>query len=427
MTLYLLFLRILIIWVGFRGDEVLLVGLAYSLTFQNIFCAFVMFGTINVISTEVSKCVSAGSVSSVPKVLQYALIFSLSYITLIFLPLTYFSEEVLQFLTDLPSEVLKITKQTNYLTFGPMMLSCTYFSISTYFQALGLGAKLGRYNMMFGIAAVFVVVTYIIITDDIYNGYVLFTWLVPALQFMSSIYLYFKILLPGGRISSLKIEFKDFFYIVSRIFGNVIVEVTESLDTELVVIFSSHWLSTPENRAFNFSFQIFFLSIFAAVPFVRLIYCAFSEFLGANQPKLARNAYMLTSFIYWITTVLLCFVFMALYPLATNFALKESIEARSYLPELLLCCLAGKFTRTHLTYTFEMMKGLDLRVTSIVMLLVKHATLAGTCWVLVEKMDMGGRGLYLGFFGCNLATDIFGTGFLVFLNWEKKLNKLRLL
>lgn len=426
-TLYPLFLRVLLLWIGFRGEEDLLLGLVYSQTFQNIFCTFIMFGTVNVISTEVSKCMSAGSTSKVPKVLQYSLMFGIVYILFVFLPVTLFCSDFLNLITKLPPHVLEITKKTNYLTFVPMVLSCTYLSISTYFQSLGLGAVLGKYNMIFGVVTLGFVVLYINLTDDIYNGYILFTWSVPVLQFFSSIFLYFKALMPDGRICSLGVEWKDLTYIISRILGNVAVEVIECFDTELVVILSSLWLSEAESKAFNFSFQIFFLSIFGVMPFLRLIYCAFSEFLGENRPKIAKKAYMLTSFIYLLTTLLFALPFLMGVPWASKFALKNNLEARKFLPVLLLCCVAGKFARTHLSYTFEVMKGLDLRATSIFILMLKNACFVGSCYYFVKEMNLGSQGLYLGFFGCNFIMDLIYNLILICMNWKKKLAKLRLL
>lgn len=404
-----------------------MLGLIYSQTFQNLFCGFIMYGTVNVISTEVSKCIGSGSTTKVPKILLYNFIFGIFYILLVFLPATLFCDQFLKLTTNLSPEVLEITRRTNFLTFFPMVLSCTYLGVSTYFQTLGLSSLLGKYNMFFALSAIGAVLIYIRITSNFYQGYLLITWLLPLLQIACSVFLYFVALLPSARISNLKIDLKDFGYVMSRILGNVLVEFIEGFDSELLVIMSSLWLSKAENKAFNFSFQIFFMAWMGAIPFLRLIYCAFSEFLGESRPRIAKIAYLLTSVIYLGTNLMICLPFLAGYPLACKYALQENEEARKLLPVLLLSCIFGQFARTHLSYTFEIMKGLDLRTTSLAVLMVKNVAFVGLCYLLTNVVHWRGVGLYIGFFGSNFAMDLGYNIILVFINWKKRLDKLRML
>lgn len=354
--------RLSIVLIGIYEDSETILGVGYSKSFQNIFSDFVLFSAVLVVNTEVGKLIGKDETQNISKILYYSLLFTTLYSVFFALPCLLLLGGIMPSISNLSPEIGQLIFKITLGFLFPIYLTNINYSFSAYLQSVGLGAKLGRINIISQTISLILSIVVLFLTGRVLYFYYAIMWLTTCMQFSVNFYFYSFALTSSAKISSLKINWKIFCFVSRKMLNNSLVEILEFANVEITYISAAMILDQSENSALVLTISMYLMINNFFIAFKKLPYSAICEFLGLKKANLARYTFFHSFFLIFLISVGFFIPIVGLCYWGAQNSFSDDERARNYTIDAIWKTAYLSYSRICLCYILDIFKGLDMRV-----------------------------------------------------------------
>ena len=400
-------------------DETLSIG--FSKTMQNLLCDQILWAVIVIVNTEVGKILGSGErLDLAPKILYYSIIICLAYNFFIFLPLVLYTQNILRVTTKLEPSVVEMIYNMNLATYVPALICNTNLGAASYFQSLGYGKEIFRWNSISMIfTAAFFLATY-------YLGwgiasYISTCWVIAISQIIVSFGFYFFKIEPEFRITDFSICFKHLGYLIIETFKNGFIEYLDYFDTQVLIVLSSILLGPEENAAITFGLTLLSTITMGCYPAIRLPYVSLTEIITEKHHQNFRSMFWNCNIAVLIYTSMCGLPYIIFKDGMAENSFNGDAIATQYLKDEMFLTVSAGVLKNSIFFYLDIMKGIKHRGFAILSSAVKTAAFFGLSYLLIELkiVEEGGIGLLLSLNLSMIAQFIVYQIYFTFLDWKK--------
>ena len=378
--------RLSMIFIGYFEDENFFLSVIYSRTLINIFFDFTVWSSIVAITSEVGKMIGNKNYEKIPKILASALIFNIFYTLIVLLPICIWGGYILYYLTGISWELAIMINKVNLTSFVFCLMESINYTLIGYFQSLGLGFSLGRYNFFIVIFSFISSIIIYIFTQDGYWLYFSYYYILFFIQLGVLIYYYLDALMPISQIKSFLPELDILKIMAKKMMGNSIYEFLEFFPYEIIMIFSAKILSIKENVGFLFIYNLLFCYINITYSIKNLPYLILFIYIGAKNKLRARKWFSHANVLIWVISFIFWIFFYAFfYILKNSFENLKEISQCYHLFFILYIILAN----SQELYLSDVLKGIDKRIEGGSLSFLNIILCFVLCWSLESFKGIG--------------------------------------
>lgn len=402
--------------------EVETVSVAFSKTMQNLLCDMVLWALIVIVNAEVGKILGSGTkLELAPKILYYCMLIALGYSLFVYLPLVLYTKNILRVSTNLDPEVINLVQDINMQTFIPTMISNVNLAVAAYFQSMGYGKDIARWNIITTLFNTgFFVWTFYFLNWGL-SAYIWTSLLVGFFQVVVSLGFYFHKIEPEFKIKTLRICPKHIGYLFVETVKNGTLEYLDFVDTQGLVMLSAIYLGPEENASITFALSILSSITLSTYPAIRLPFVVLTELLSEKHVDCFKS-------ILWncIIGVLIYTSLMASpFVIFTNFLAEKSfggdLKATEFLKHQVFLTVVAGVLKNCIFFYLDILKCIKHRVFAISITILKTIAfvILGYLFMDLGIVNEGGIALLLSLSLTIGAQFVIFQIYFMFLNWKR--------
>ena len=401
--------------------EEVTVSVAFSKTMQNLLCDMVLWAIIVIVNTEVGKILGSGlKLELAPKILYYCMLICLCYSLFFYLPLCLYTKNILRATTNLDPEVINLVQDINVQTYIPSLISNVNLAVASYFQSLGYGKEVARWNVISAICCV----GFFITTFYYFNwGLASYIWTISLIGFFQvviSVFFYFFQIESHFRIKDLTICVKHLFYVFMETVKNGTLEYLDFFDTQALVMLSAMFLGDQENAAITFSLSILSTITMACYPGIRLPYVVLTELITERHTEWFKSIFWNCTLGVLLYTTICSLPFIIFKDFLAEKSFNGNLDATEFLKHQVFLTVIAGILKNSIFFYLDVLKGIKHRGFGISIIVIKTIAFFGLGYLFVylKVVEEGGIALLLSLSLTIAVQFVVVQVYFMFMDWK---------